>query len=78
MVGVGGVVGDHGHFGRTGEHIDADAAEQLALRLRNVGVPGPDDHVGRLAVQQPEGHGGQRLYPAQGVDPASAPEARAA
>src|SRR4051794_35848231 len=44
---LGVVVGDHGDLGRPGQQVDADAAEQLALRFRHIGVPGADDHVAR-------------------------------
>ena len=37
---VRGVVGDHQDLGRPGEEVDADAAEELALRLGDVGVAG--------------------------------------
>ena len=46
-----------------------DPAEQLALRLGDVGVAGADDHVRRLVVEQAEGHGGERLDAAEGEDP---------
>ena len=58
---VGGLVGDDQHLGRAGEQVDADAAEELALGLGDVGVAGADEHVDRREVlDQPEGHRGQR------------------
>ena len=39
--------------GRTGQQVDADAAEQLALGLRHIGVAGADDHVYRLTLSVP-------------------------
>ena len=37
---VGGVVGDDQNLRRPGKEIDADAAVELALRLRDIGVAG--------------------------------------
>ena len=37
----GCIVGDHQNFGRTGQQVDAHGAEELALGLGHVGVPGP-------------------------------------
>ena len=48
-----GVVRDHHHLARPGEKVDADRAEDLALRLAHVGVPRAEDLV----------HGGNRLRP---------------
>ena len=44
---VDAVVGDHQRLGRAGEQVDADAAEQLALGFRHIGVARADDHVDR-------------------------------
>ena len=74
--GAGGLVGDHRDLGRAGQHVDADLAVELPLRLGDEGVARPDDHVGGDAVQQPEGHRGQRLDPAEGEDPLGAGGAR--
>ena len=41
-------------------------------------LPAPDDHVGRLAVEQAEGHRGQRLHAAERRAPLRAPDTRAA
>jgi hypothetical protein len=63
---VGAVVGDHEDLGRAGQQIDADAAEQLALGLGDIGVAGPHKHVdGRHAVNETERHRSQCLHPAQ-------------
>jgi hypothetical protein len=66
--GVGAVVGDDRHLGRSGEHVDADLAEQHALGLGDELVAGADDDVGRLAGEQAVGHRGDRLHTAQGHD----------
>ena len=68
----GGVVGDDRHLGRTGEYVDADLPVELAFRLGDVRVPGADDHVGGLAVEQAEGHRREGLHPAEGEDPLGA------
>ncbi len=44
---VGGAVGQDHHLGRPGDAVDADAAEHLALGLRDIGVAGADDAVHR-------------------------------
>jgi hypothetical protein len=62
------VVGDDQGLGRTGQQVDADAAEQLALGLRHIGVAGADDHVDRRDRLGAERHGGDRLHAAQHVD----------
>ena len=50
----------------SGQQIDPDAAEQLALGLGHKRVAGADQHVNRLeAVDQPERHRRQRLHPAE-------------
>ena len=59
---VCGIVGDDGNLGRSGEHVDADFAEQRALRLGDELVAGADDDVGRLAGEEPVGQGGDRLH----------------
>ena len=45
--GIGGLVGDDQHFGRAGDHVDADGAEDLALGGGDIGVARPDDLVDR-------------------------------
>ena len=65
---VDAVVGDHQRLGRAGQQVDADAAEQLALGLRHIGVAGADDHVHRRDRLGAERHRGDRLHAAQHVD----------
>ena len=65
---VDAVVGDHQRLGRSGEQVDADAAEQLALGFRHIGIAGPDDHVDGRDRLGAERHGGDRLHAAQHVD----------
>ena len=45
--GVGGPVGDDQHFGRAGDHVDADRAEDLPLGGGDIGIAGADDLVDR-------------------------------
>ena len=71
---VDAVVGDDQRLGRTGEQIDADAAEQLALGLRHIGVAGTDDHVDRRDRLGAERHGGDRLHAAEHQDLVGAAE----
>ena len=59
------VVGDDQRLGRPGEEIDADAAEQLPLGLRDIGIARPDDHVDRGDGLGAERHGGDRLHAAE-------------
>jgi hypothetical protein len=68
MAGSALVVGDHGHFRRAGEDVDADLAEQRALGLGDELVARADDDVGRLAAEQAVGHRGDGLHAAQGHD----------
>jgi hypothetical protein len=65
---IPGVVGDDHHLGGAGQQVDANPAEELPLRLRDVHVPGPDDHVDRLRPLQTERQRGQRLDPADTED----------
>ena len=65
---VGGLVGDHRHFRRPGEDVDADLAEQRALGLGDELVARADDHVGRLAGEQAVGQGRDGLHAAQRHD----------
>ena len=44
---VDALVGDDQRLGRAGEQVDADAAVELALRFRHIGVARPDQHVDR-------------------------------
>ena len=71
---VDAVVGDHQRLGRAGEQVDADAAEQLALGFRHVGVAGADQHVDRRDALGAERHGGDRLHAAEHVDVVGAAE----
>ena len=65
---VDAVVGDDERLGRPGQQIDADAAEQLALGLGDIGVAGADDHVDRRDGLGAERHGGHRLHAAEHED----------
>ena len=65
---VGVLVGDDQHFGRPGEEVDADLAEQLALGLGDVGVAGAGEHVDRVDGLGADGQGGDRLDTAEQVD----------
>ncbi len=56
------------------KQVDADAAEQLPLGFRHIGVAGADDHVDRLDALGAERHGGDRLHAAQHVDVVGAAE----
>ena len=71
---VHAVVGDDQRLGRPGQQVDADAAEQLPLGLRHIGVAGADDHVDRLDTLGAERHGGHRLHAAEHVDVVGAAE----
>ena len=71
---VDAVVGDDQRLGRTGQQVDADPAEQLALGLRHVGVAGADDHVDRADRLGAQRHGGDRLHAAEHVDLVGAAE----
>ena len=71
---VDAVVGDDQRLGRPGQQVDADAAEQLPLGLRHIGVAGADDHVDRLDAFGAERHGGDRLHAAEHVDVVGAAE----
>jgi hypothetical protein len=44
-VGVGVAIADHQDFGRAGNHVDADDAEDPALGRGDVGIAGADDLV---------------------------------
>ena len=67
-LGVASLVGDDQRLGRTGEEVDPDATEELALRLRDVCVARPHDHVDRCQVLGAERHRGHRLHTAERVD----------
>ena len=42
-VGIAGFVSQYQDFRRPGNHVDADLAEHLALRSRDIRIPGSDD-----------------------------------
>ncbi len=62
------VVGKHEDLGRSGEQVDADPAEQLALRLRDKGIARTNDLVDRLDGLRPIGQCCNRLCPANPVN----------
>ena len=62
------LVGDDERLGRTGEEIDADAAEQLPLRFRHVGVAGANQHVDRPIRSVPMRHRADGLDAAEAID----------
>ena len=62
------VVRDDQRFGRAGEQVDADAAVELALRLRHIGVARPDHHVDGANRAGAERHHGDRLHAAEHID----------
>src|ERR1019366_4314844 len=66
--GVAGIVGDDQGLGGTGQQIDADAAEQLALRFGDIGIAGPHDHVDRRDTFGAQRHGSDGLHASDGVD----------
>src|SRR5581483_9652185 len=65
---VRALVGDDEDLGRAGEQIDADAPEELPLRLGDVCVAGADDHVDRLDVVAAEHEQRERLDAADAED----------
>ena len=71
---VDAVVGDDQRLGRAGEQVDADAAEQLALGFRHIGIAGADDHVDRRDGLGAERHRRHRLHAAEHVDLVGAAE----
>ena len=68
QLGIDRVVGDHHGFGRTGEQVDADTAEQLTLGFGDKGVAGPDKHMHRIDGLGADGHGTDRLNAAERID----------
>jgi len=75
---VDAVVGDDQRPRSGREQIDADAAEQLTLGFRHIGVAGPDYHVDRADCLGAERHGGGLPAPAEHVDVVAAAECMAA
>ena len=65
---VGLVVGDHRDLAGSGQQVDADATEQLALGLGYVGIARADEHVDRRFALEPERHRGDGLDAAERVD----------
>ena len=62
---VGGVVGEHEHFGRAGGRIDDDVAGDLGLGLGHPAVSGPDDRVDPGHGLGPVGEGRDRTGSAE-------------
>ena len=71
---VDGLVGDDEGLGRAGEEVDADAAVELALGFRDIGVARPDQHVDGLDRLGAERHRADRLDAAEAVDHVGAGE----
>ena len=65
---IGGVVGEDQHFGRAGDHVDADLAKHVALGRRHIGVAGADDLVDRGNRLRPVGQCRDRLGTADAID----------
>ena len=68
QLGVGVLVGDHEDLGRSGQQVDPDATEQLALGLGHVRVARADDHVDGGQPLDTERHRRQRLDAAEAED----------
>ena len=66
--GVGVVIGDDEDLGGSGEQIDADLAEELALGLGDVGVARSGDEVDRCDRLGADRHSGDGLHAAEHVD----------
>ncbi len=67
-LGIDGVIGNDQRFGRTGEQINSDAAEQLPLGLGDESIARADQHVDRTDRLRADGHGGDRLHAAEHED----------
>ena len=67
-VGIVVLVGDHQDFGRPGDHVDPDLAEDPALGRRDKGVAGARDLVHRGNAFGPIGQRRHRLRPADAID----------
>ena len=67
-------VGDDQRLGRPCQKIDADAAEQLPLRLRDECIAGTDQHVDCRYARGAERHRGNRLDAAEQIDLVGAPQ----
>ena len=68
---IGLRIGNHHRFGRSGEHVDADPAEQDALGLGDELVAGADQDIRLGAAKQPEGKGSDPLHTPQAQNPIS-------
>ena len=73
--GIAGVVGDHQHFRRAGDHVDADLAEHLPLGGGDIGVAGADDLRHRRDRRRAVGQRRHRLRAADAIDLGDAAEA---
>ena len=62
---IGRFVGQDQAVGRTGEHVDADPAEQNALGFRHELVAGADQDIGFGQAEQAEGHCRDALDPTE-------------
>ena len=67
-IGIRGVPGDHHQLRGAGDPVDPDLAGELALRLLDVAVAGPGDHVDRFDRVRSERERGDRLRAADRVD----------
>jgi hypothetical protein len=65
---VSGVVGDDEDLGGAGKEVDADLAEELALRLGDIGVARAHDHVNRIDGLGADGERRDGLDAADQVD----------
>ena len=65
---IAGRVGDDQNFGRPGDHVDADDAEDPALGRRDIGVAGTDDLRDRRDARRAIGQRRDRLRAADAVD----------
>ena len=65
---VGVLIGHDQDFGRPGEKVDADLAEELALGFSDEGIAGAGQHVDGLDGLGADGQGGYRLDAAEQVD----------
>ena len=74
--GIAGVVGDHQHFGRAGDHVDADLAEHQPLGGGDIGVAGADDLGHRRDRRGAVGQRRHRLRAADAIDLGDAAEMR--
>ena len=75
-VGIAGAVGDHEHFRRTGDHVDADLAEHQPLCRGDIGIAGADDLCDRRDGRGAPGQRGDRLRAADTIDLRHAAELR--